>query len=96
METCDQCCGTGYSGHPDSGYTCSKCGGSGGLPVKMTPEQAKALRVIDKTGVIKVGDRGLLPGLHFCPEWDDMAIFDLSPEKGACLCHRTAPVTEKE
>lgn len=53
----------------------------------MTHEQSKALRIIDKTGMIKVGDRDLLPGLHFCPDWDYQAIFDFSPEKDACLCH---------
>lgn len=29
--TCDICMGTGVAGHPDSGNTCSKCGGSGVL-----------------------------------------------------------------
>lgn len=31
METCDQCMGSGYGGHPDNGQTCYRCGGSGGV-----------------------------------------------------------------
>lgn len=31
LETCEMCCGTGVSGHPDSQYKCSDCNGSGGL-----------------------------------------------------------------
>lgn len=31
FETCSQCMGSGYSGHPDSGALCSVCGGSGGV-----------------------------------------------------------------
>lgn len=31
MEMCDKCSGSGYGGHPDSGYLCSKCRGAGGV-----------------------------------------------------------------
>lgn len=31
MEICDQCDGTGISGHPDSNLICNKCAGSGGV-----------------------------------------------------------------
>lgn len=27
-------------------------------------------------------------GVHFCPEWDYMAIHDESPEAEACLCSK--------
>lgn len=30
-ETCEVCCGTGIAGHPDSGYTCYRCKGQGGI-----------------------------------------------------------------
>jgi len=35
--TCDVCCGSGYSNHPDSGEVCSFCNGSGARPVKPQP-----------------------------------------------------------
>lgn len=31
LETCDDCHGIGISGHPDSGATCYKCQGEGGV-----------------------------------------------------------------
>lgn len=31
-------------------------------------------------------DQALLPGFHFCPEWDFMAICCDSPEWEACIC----------
>lgn len=30
-EICGTCCGTGVNGHPDSGYICDECKGSGGV-----------------------------------------------------------------
>lgn len=41
METCGQCMGSGYGGHPDSGYSCHVCGGSGG--VRNQPNDRTAL-----------------------------------------------------
>lgn len=54
--------------------------------MSLTPEQSKLLTIIDKTGMIKVGDRDKLPGLHFCHEWDSQPICKDSPEWDACIC----------
>ncbi|WP_296223028.1 hypothetical protein [uncultured Sphingomonas sp.] len=41
-ETCDHCAGTGVAGHPDSGYTCHRCEGSGALAAAPQPAPAPA------------------------------------------------------
>lgn len=38
LETCQDCMGTGISGHPDSGYTCFRCKGQGGQPAPRCAE----------------------------------------------------------
>ena len=47
METCGQCMGSGYGGHPDSGVSCPVCGGSGG--VRNQPHDRTALDRHDAT-----------------------------------------------
>jgi hypothetical protein len=40
-ETCQDCMGTGISGHPDSGYTCYRCNGDGAVALIDAPEPAR-------------------------------------------------------
>lgn len=40
----------------------------------------------DEYGTIDAEMRRLAPGIHFCPDWDDLAICDASPEKKCCTC----------
>ena len=54
METCGDCMGSGYGGHPDSGVLCHECGGSGAIRTQphdrtaldrmLRAEREKALR----------------------------------------------------
>lgn len=58
-------------------------------PPKTTPLReliADVLGRANKEGIIYVGDERICPGIHFCPEWDYLAIFDGSPESAACTC----------
>lgn len=43
LETCPNCEGTGIAGHPDSGYTCTKCSGCGGVQPEADLVKAGAL-----------------------------------------------------
>lgn len=52
----------------------------------MTGEQQNVLTLADRLGVIRVGDREVCPGLHYCPDWDFLPIFNGSPEKTSCTC----------
>lgn len=52
----------------------------------LTQEKIAVLRRIDKDGFFTQEDKRLLPGLHFCPEWDDLPISDECPEKSCCVC----------
>lgn len=36
-------------------------------------------------------EKAKLPGFHFCPDWDFMAICFDSPEAEACTCPRSSP-----
>ena len=46
LELCDVCGGHGMAGHPDSGYLCSRCHGSGGI--KPAPDVvAEAAKLAD-------------------------------------------------
>lgn len=47
---------------------------------------ASVLSRANKEGIIYVGDERICPGIHFCPGWDYLAIFDDSPEAAACTC----------
>jgi hypothetical protein len=48
-------------------------------------EEAIIYRV-NLSGVIREQDKAFLPGLHFCDDWDGLAICDTSPEKDGCCC----------
>lgn len=53
---------------------------------KLSPRQLHQLHRVDRAGAINEEDRAVLPGVHFCPDWDEMAICDDSPEKDCCTC----------
>ena len=44
------------------------------------------LRKADLSGQIDSDAREFLPGVHFCPDWDEMAIYRESPEWECCTC----------
>lgn len=48
--------------------------------------QLRTLHKVDSTGAIWPSDREVLPGLHFCPDWDGLAICKLTPEWESCTC----------
>lgn len=53
----------------------------------MTKKQAKRFREIDNGSLINEQDRKLFPGIHFCPEWDYLLIWDgLTNEMACCIC----------
>ena len=54
------------------------------LSVQQRFELAKA----DKWGTIEMGVDKICPGIHFCPDWDDMAVCIDSPEAESCTCGR--------
>lgn len=54
----------------------------------MNEKQWTALRRIDMTGEITEQDKAFLPGLHFCDDWDQLPIYDDSPEKESCTCDK--------
>ena len=53
----------------------------------LTTEQSKILNMADKTGIIRVSDKLVCAGVHFCPEWDQLPICADSHEWDACLCN---------
>ncbi len=54
---------------------------------EMTPEQSKLFNEIDQRGYITEDDLVILPGLHFCHEWDGLLIWDgLPAEMDCCIC----------
>lgn len=58
----------------------------------------QALCQIDQRGRIFKHERKTFPGLHFCPDWDFLAICDASPESKSCTCQPMvrAALGEKE
>lgn len=42
----------------------------------LTDEELRTLHKVDALGKIEPADRKVLPGLHFCEEWDGLAIFN--------------------
>lgn len=50
---------------------------------------------VDRKGTFTDEDKALLPGLHFCPEWDFQAICDSSPEIEGCTCGVPLPAKEE-
>jgi hypothetical protein len=55
---------------------------------ELTLEQHRVLAFADKFGVIREGDDEVCPGIHFCRDWDGMAICRDSPEAEGCACGR--------
>ena len=53
----------------------------------LTKSQKDLLMEIDRTGIFTEEDKETLPGLHFCPEWDDLPVCDDSPESSGCTCN---------
>lgn len=54
----------------------------------LTEEQHKVLDRADKFGHILLGDEKICPGIHFCADWDGMAVCRGAPEAEACTCGR--------
>lgn len=53
----------------------------------LTNAQKTVLEGAERTGVILFPwQHAVCPGLHFCPDWDGMAICFDSPEIEACTC----------
>lgn len=50
----------------------------------------------DKRGHILLGDEDTCPGIHFCPDWDGMAVCADSPEAEGCHCGRLSPSPEPQ
>lgn len=49
-------------------------------------EQAAVLDVADRRGRISADDDLICPGIHFCPDWDGLAVCADSPEAEGCTC----------
>jgi hypothetical protein len=58
------------------------------LMAELTEEQRKVLALADKSGMILEGDPEICPGIHFCRDWDQMAVCADSPEAEGCACGR--------
>jgi hypothetical protein len=53
----------------------------------LNKEQHKLLMKYDCSGEeINQKDLKILPGFHYCPDWDFMAMCDDSPEIITCTC----------
>ena len=52
------------------------------------------LNEIDRTGVITDEDKKRFAGIHFCPDWDFMAVTDNSSEKSGCTCNPEKKATK--
>jgi hypothetical protein len=55
----------------------------------------KILMRADKYGTLMYGDEDICPGIHFCPDWNDLPVFAGIPEADACQCGRL-PKSEDE
>ncbi len=62
----------------------------------MTDEQKQILARADKFGAIYAGDEKICPGIHFCPDWDDLPVFIDSPEAEGCTCGRLKDLRQIE
>lgn len=56
--------------------------------MKLSKEQITVLNRLDRDpdASITDADRAICPGLHWCHDWDYLAVCDDSPEKESCLC----------
>jgi hypothetical protein len=56
---------------------------------KLTLEQDAILALADRTETAPLAeDMPKVPGFHFCPDWDFLAICDDAPEAECCTCIR--------
>jgi len=55
---------------------------------ELTEEQRKTLARCDRFGAIEGPDLETCPGIHFCPDWDLLAVCIDSPEADGCNCGR--------
>ena len=62
----------------------------------LTIEQILILDRADKRGHILLGDDDICPGIHFCPDWDGMAVCLDSSEAEGCDCGRLDEAREVE
>ena len=53
-------------------------------------EHLKILRQADSTGRLTADMKAAYPGVHFCPDWDYMAVGPGMPEHAACTCPKPA------
>jgi hypothetical protein len=61
----------------------------------LTVEQRAILRQADRTEEPPaLADMGKVPGFHFCPDWDYLAICDDSPEADGCTCTPKEPTND--
>lgn len=56
--------------------------------MNLTDEQIRILNRADRTGMIYQGDSDVCPGIHFCRDWDKLAVCKDSPEAEGCQCGR--------
>lgn len=54
----------------------------------LTDNELRTLHKVDATGHILPTDKDILIGLHFCPDWDGLAIFNKCIEWEACCCRK--------
>ena len=57
----------------------------------LTKEQTMLLFEIDRAEIFTEEDERILPGLHFCPDWDGLPVCDNSPEY--CNCNTWEPAS---
>lgn len=48
----------------------------------------RLLFLLDTMGYLDSRSYRHLPGVHFCPDWDYMAIYEHSPEWDCCTCDK--------
>ena len=107
MEVCWPCRGSGYGGHPDSGYVCYECNGSGETPVALSActaalaeqtarAEASEARVAEMTAKMEATVQVAVKPL----EWEGFVAgnYRIEVEKGgiANLRHYSASMVEDE
>lgn len=54
--------------------------------MQLTKMQQDILHDADVFGIISKRDAALVPGIHFCKDWNEMVIAKGTPEWDACTC----------
>jgi hypothetical protein len=70
VETCGDCMGSGYSGHPDSGQVCYACKGSGGVASSGAGQEAEAVEPFGYWCECKGADPAFLRKPSYIPPTD--------------------------